>query len=58
MLSLSGDENSDSNVEFNINNEYAKNYNHWRQKEELNKCKYKKTNFESNCGIFSLMGNI
>lgn len=40
MPSPSEDENSDSNIEFKINNEYAKNYNQWRQKEELHKRQY------------------
>lgn len=39
-MPLSDDESSDPNGKFNINNEYAKNYNQWRQKEELNRCKY------------------
>lgn len=32
--------NSDSEGELTINTDYAKNYNNWRQKEELNKREY------------------
>lgn len=33
------DESSDSEVEIKTDNDYAKKYDNWRQKEELNKCK-------------------
>jgi hypothetical protein len=32
-------ENSNLDEKFNINTDYANNYNNWRQKEELHKCK-------------------
>lgn len=40
MITLFNGNNSDSDEELKINKDYAKNYNNWRQKEELNKCKY------------------
>lgn len=39
MTSLFNGDNSDSDGEIKINSDYAKDYNNWRQKEELNKCK-------------------
>lgn len=33
------EDNSESDVEIRIDNEYAKKYNVWRKKEEINKCK-------------------
>lgn len=39
MPNLFNGDNSDSEKELKINTDYAKNYNNWRQKEELNKCK-------------------
>lgn len=39
MANLFNGDNSDSEKELKINKDYAKNYNNWRQKEELNKCK-------------------
>lgn len=41
MSTLFNAENSDSDEELKINADYAKNYNNWRQKEELNKLKTK-----------------
>ncbi|XP_012151679.2 protein KRI1 homolog [Megachile rotundata] len=41
MPTLFNGDNSDSDKELNINTDYAKNYNNWRQKEELNKLKTK-----------------
>ncbi|XP_076287714.1 protein KRI1 homolog [Lasioglossum baleicum] len=41
MSTLFNVENSDSDGELKINADYAKNYNNWRQKEELNKLKTK-----------------
>nr|XP_033332329.1 protein KRI1 homolog [Megalopta genalis] len=41
MRTLFNVENSDSEGELKINTDYAKNYNNWRQKEELNKLKTK-----------------
>ena len=40
MFTLFNGDNSDSDEELKINTDYAKNYNNWRQKEELNKRKY------------------
>jgi hypothetical protein len=31
---------SDSDADIKTDNDYAKNYDNWRKKEELNKCKY------------------
>ena len=39
MSKLFNGDNSDSEDELKINTDYANNYNNWRQKEELNKCK-------------------
>ncbi|XP_078036651.1 protein KRI1 homolog [Augochlora pura] len=41
MRTLFNADNSDSEGELKINTDYAKNYNNWRQKEELNKLKTK-----------------
>ncbi|XP_017880792.1 protein KRI1 homolog [Ceratina calcarata] len=41
MTTLFNGDNSDSDGELKINTDYAKNYNNWRQKEELNKLKTK-----------------
>lgn len=41
MFALFNGDNSDSDEELKINTDYAKNYNNWRQKEELNKLKTK-----------------
>ncbi|XP_068975719.1 protein KRI1 homolog [Bombus flavifrons] len=41
MITLFNGNNSDSDEELKINRDYAKNYNNWRQKEELNKLKTK-----------------
>ncbi|XP_043507172.1 protein KRI1 homolog [Frieseomelitta varia] len=41
MFTLFNGDNSDSEEELKINTDYAKNYNNWRQKEELNKLKTK-----------------
>lgn len=41
MTTLFNGDNSDSDEELKINTDYAKNYNDWRQKEELNKLKTK-----------------
>lgn len=32
---------SDTEADIKTDNEYAKNYDNWRKKEELNKCEYK-----------------
>lgn len=55
MPSQSDDENSDSNTEFKVNNEYAKNYNQWRQKEELHKLKQRYG--EEACNLDNLSDN-
>lgn len=39
------EEDSDSDVEFRTDNEYAQNYNIWRKKEELNRRRKNNTIF-------------
>ncbi|KAJ8924351.1 hypothetical protein NQ315_007147 [Exocentrus adspersus] len=41
MSNIFDDDSADSDVEIRTNNEYAKNYNIWRKKEEINKLKTK-----------------
>lgn len=44
MSKLFDDDDQESG-NFNINTDYAKNYDKWRQKEEINKCKITICNF-------------
>ncbi|XP_043788201.1 protein KRI1 homolog [Apis laboriosa] len=48
MPNLFNGDNSDSEKELKINTDYAKNYNNWRQKEELNKLKTKYGDINTN----------